>query len=39
MPLNFAILHIAQVTHHNPAELSDLAIYAQAPTFATTLNH
>jgi len=29
---------IAQVAVHNPAELSQLAIYAQAPAFATTSN-
>jgi len=36
MPLNFATLRVAQVVNHNPAELSALAKYAQAPTFAPT---
>tara|TARA_B100001971_G_scaffold85604_1_gene79121 strand:- start:1934 stop:2149 length:216 start_codon:yes stop_codon:yes gene_type:complete len=27
---------VAQVVYYNPAELSDLANYAQAPTFALT---
>lgn len=36
MPLNFAILRIAQVIVHNPVELNELAIYAQALTFAIT---
>jgi|TARA_Y100000031_G_scaffold110218_1_gene121354 hypothetical protein len=34
-PCSLAI-HDAQVEQHNPAELSDLAIYAQAPTFSPT---
>ena len=35
-PLNLATLRVAQVVNNNPTEISALAKYAQAPTFAPT---